>query len=332
MREPQTEAFLDRGQWTYEYEGNVSFDQIDIKYSSDNPARLNRKLDEDRVLQYAEHMQEGVDFPAIVLLAPSDLGVYAYDVATGMHRLSAADIAQGKAPKHIDAYVVTEADRYRRELLIRMLNILNGNPPTLVEQVMHIIFLHQNFKQSIVQLCKEWHVKENTVRTHLRAEQTRIRARQFGYDLDRVKHLSLTTLGDMNIVHSDKVFGEIIAFVVHHGVTNAQITEICKSAKTARDEQQALDIVRKFVKAEEERAEKARAKIGRTRPGPAQQMIANAARFVKQVSIGVDRLYLSSLTDADTMKVRALFDEMTVWNKRIQAELDRIERIHRDAA
>lgn len=328
MRDPRTEAFLDRGQWHWTYEPTVIFDEIDLPYSADNPARLNRKIDDERVLQYAEEMQDGVEFPAIVLVTPSDRGVNPYDVATGMHRLRASDMAQSNAPKRVDAYVVTEPDRYRREVLTRRLNTIEGRGVDNKEQIIHVIYLHEQFKLPISTLAKEWHLKESVVRKHLRAEQACKRAREFGFDLNRAK-ISVTTQGMLHSsIHSDRVFGEVVRFVVMHGPPPTVIDDICRNIRDLRDEAQALAIVHSYIQAEEERQERERAKTARTRSGPAQTMIANAGRFNKHVSQGIDLLFLSSLTGPDKMKARAFLDDVISNAKRIIAELDRIEQIN----
>lgn len=329
MRDPRTEAFLDRGQWQWTYDPNVTFDQIDISYSADNPARLNRRIDDERVLQYAEEMQSGVEFPAIILMTPSDRGEALYDVATGMHRLNAADTAQSKAPKHIDAYVVTEPDKYRREFLTRSANTIEGRGVSLQEQIMHIIHLHEQFNVSIPTLCKEWHVKEHTVRTHLRAEQARKRARDTaGIDLTATK-LSLTAQGQLNSsIHSDRVFSEAVKFIYNYKPSMSAVDDICKAIKETREEAQALQVVAEYVEGQKQRQEKEKARTARTRTGPAQSMISNAARFNKQVSAGIDQLFLSSLTGPDKQKARTVIDDMVFNANRILGELDRIEQIN----
>src|SRR5436309_445987 len=123
MRDQRTEAFLERGGWKWKFHEKVELVKIDIQHSAENPARLARKIDDERVLQYAEEMESGVDFPAVVLLSPSDREVLPFDVATGMHRLSAADTA---GLLSLDAYIITEADHFRREILIRQLNSIEG--------------------------------------------------------------------------------------------------------------------------------------------------------------------------------------------------------------
>jgi hypothetical protein len=130
MKDPKTENFLTRGSWNWQYHAKIDFSKIDLKHSQENPARLARKLDEDRVVHYAIEMQNGVEFPAIVLLHPSSNDSFPYEVATGMHRLEAACYADIRA---LDAYVVTEAEPYRREVLIRQLNTIEGHGVTIRE-------------------------------------------------------------------------------------------------------------------------------------------------------------------------------------------------------
>jgi hypothetical protein len=335
MRDPRVEAFLNRGGWKWQYRGDkpeefIPFEQIDIKYSSDNPARLRRKLDEERALRYAAEMQDGVEFPAIVLLTPSDRAVFPFDIATGVHRVHAADFAQ-KDPKKIDAYIVTETDRYRREVLIRMLNIVEGEGESLSEMIEHVIYLNATFGQTIPILCKEWHLKESTVRSHHRAYQGRERARKFGFDIDRGgAKLTIKLQGDMHsAIHSDRVFGDVCAFVCHHGPQPHVIADLLVNLKEMRDEEQAQKYVAKIVQEQIERAEREKRKTAKTQQGPAQKMIGNLVRFNRQLVKGIARLFLETLSESDVTKARANMSDAQQFIKAISAELDRIELIHR---
>jgi len=330
MKDPRTEAFLDRGQWHWTYVPKVPFIDIDIAYSAENPARLHRKIDDDRVMQYAEEMEAGIEFPAIVLVTPSVRDRVTYDVATGMHRLNAADMAQSKLPKHIDAYVVTEPDRYRREVLSLQLNTIEGKGDTQHDQVMHVIRLHQEYNRSLVALCKEWHLKEHSVRTQMRAVHARKRAREVA-DIELGKtRLSVTAQGTLHgSIQSDRVFKEAVTFIYNHRPGPAVIDDLCKAAREhQRDEAKCLEVVRQYVQSAKERQDREKAKTARTHTGPAQAMISNAGRFNKQVSRGIDQLFLNSLTNSDKQKARAVIDDMVINAKRILTELDRIDRIN----
>lgn len=334
MQDPKTEAFLNRGQWRWAYDPEVTFDKIDTEHCADNPARLHRKIDEDRACQYAEAMAAGDEFPAIVLLAPSDRGLKPYDVATGMHRIEAAELHQAKdkeRPKRLDAYIVTEPDQYRRQVLIRKLNTIEGQSDTLQEQILHVLYLYDTFKIPVPTLAKEWHLKENSLRGYIKAEQAKQRARKLGFDLASSKY-SKTLLGSLGSIHSDRVFVEIGKFITNSAKIPLPqvIDELCRNVKDIRDEARALEVVQRAIKDEEERQHKEQAKSARTKQGPAQSMIANAVRFNRHLAglQGIPRLFLNTLTDTDKVKARGQLEDVIAHAKQIIHELERLAKIN----
>src|SRR5262252_7348296 len=94
MKDPKVEQLLERGVFVWKYHKRVDFAEIDVKASEENPARLNRRLDDERAYQYGAKMEAGEEFPAIVLLPllePHE--PFKYIVATGMHRIKGAEVA-----------------------------------------------------------------------------------------------------------------------------------------------------------------------------------------------------------------------------------------------
>lgn len=333
MRDPKTEAFLQRGRWVWAYEQAVPLSSIDTDHARDNPARLNRRFDEERVLQYAEEMDDGVEFPAVVLLTPSDHGVKPFDIATGLHRLSAAELCR-KGTRHADAYVITEPDRYRRELLTRSLNTIEGRGADQSEQIMHIIYLHEHHKQPIATLCKEWHIKEGSVRHYYRAEQCKRRAKSLGVQLSDTRlRLSQSLLGQMNALHSDKVFKEFAEFINRHATSVGVVENLCRQLKDVRDEAKALALIQTRADSEQQARQNASQKFGRIRPGPAHAMIANATRFTRQVrTTGINQLGLAALSKEDTVKTLDLMEDIRAVIEGITGEIKRIEAINAAAA
>lgn len=325
MREPKTEGYLARGNWTWVLE-TVPIAKVDLDHAKDNPTRMFRRFDPERVLQYAEQMADGVEFPAVVLMMPSDLGVKPYDVATGLHRLSAAETAKIKT---FEAYVVVEPDPYRRELLARSLNSIEGRGSDQREQIMHIIALHEKHRHPIATLCNEWHVKESSVRHHYRAELSKRRARRVGGSLDNTRlRLSQTLIGQLHAIHSDAVFGDVVNFATHHASSPAAVEQIWQDVRHVRDEAKALAIVQEHIASEKQNRLNARAKFGRTRPGPAHAMIANATRFVRHAqATGINQLALASLSGQDKLKTMMLMEEMRALIQEISGEIGRIDKI-----
>lgn len=324
MRDPRIEQFLNHGQWKFEYHPKVNLELIDMRASDENPARMNRRLEEARALQYAELMENGVEFPAIVLLVLIDpKGPYKYLVATGMHRLAGATAAMRTM---IDAYVVFEPDIYRREVLVRMLNAVEGRGDTMAEQMAHLIQLKEQFPgKALTELAKEWSLKASTVRAAYEEHKTRLRARRLGFDLERSKMQQKIALS-LGTIHSDMVLEKALEFVTTTaGVPTAEIKEMAAEIKKARDEAASMAIVRKYREAAEKRLEAAKAKHGRVRPLAINRVIRDCRRLNSSLEVPHEQLHVAALEDrrGSLLLLRATMDNL----KRLIIEIERVERM-----
>jgi len=161
MRETKTENWLNAGGYKWEYVEKVDFKKIDIEGSRSNPARLLKKVNEEIGWDYAYAMERGDEFPAIILLT-LDGSKFQYLIATGVHRHFAYD-ANGKTS--CDAYVVSEGDQYRRELLIRRANTYEGYGVTHDDRILQALEMHQSYPEiTMTQLAKEWGLKLDTIK------------------------------------------------------------------------------------------------------------------------------------------------------------------------
>ncbi len=318
MKDQRTENFLARGAWKWAYHAKVSFSDIDIKSSRENPARHDRLIDDDRVIHYAMEMESGVEFPAIVLIGPAENNKFKHEVATGMHRLTAAETA-GRTS--IDAYLVTETEPYRREVLARQLNTIEGHGTTTAEEIRNIISLHRRYpERSLAELSREWNLKLGTVQTAWSAFQGRERARIAGFDLDRAK-VPQKTAQRLNSIHSDRVFAAATALVVDRGFNSTVAEEMIVELRKFRNEDDQIGVILKLRQDEEQRVEKQKARTARTPIGPASLLIGHVKKFNNQVAKGLDRLYLDALSKPGIL--RANLEEMIENGKRLIAELDR---------
>jgi predicted ArsR family transcriptional regulator len=176
MRDPKTEQQLDRGKFSYRFVPEFKIAKIDLARSKANPARLNRTTDLDRCGEMGQAMTAGVDFPAIVLIEDVD-GII---VATGMHRLIAAT-EHTKPPRAVfDAYLVIETDPYRRELLMRSINCIEGRGQTRDENLAHCAEMHRLYGGSIDDLAAAFNLRGAAIREYLRALKFDERAAQAG--------------------------------------------------------------------------------------------------------------------------------------------------------
>jgi flagellar biosynthesis GTPase FlhF len=323
MKDPKTEQYLTHGQWAWDYHERVPVAEIDMAASETNPARLHRRLDDDRAIQYGMEMKAGVEFPAIVLLNLTDSPGFKYLVATGMHRLKGA-WATDKT--WFDAYVVTEADIYRRDYLTRHLNAIEGRGMTMAEQITQALALHEAYpSKSLGLIAKEWNLKLSTLQVEMAAKRSRLRARKYGFDLDRAKvpQKAAVALGS---IHSDVVFEKAAEFVATTGgVQNSEVRDMAAEIKKARDEKSQLAIVDKYREAAEEKTRRAKAKHGRIRPAAANRVIADARRLNNQIDKPLVDMHVAALENRPDALI--LIDDLIDNLKRFRAELERAERM-----
>lgn len=326
MRDPKTENFLNSGNYKWKYHEKIKFDEIDIKASLENPARLYQTVDEERALSYALAMEAGDQFPAIVLLTidSTATSILPYLIATGVHRVHGA--IEHKVRDWFDAYVVAEADGLRRISLIRRLNILEGYGVSITDRVAQALQMNRDFPElSLASLAKDWHVKADTLKAAKSFQATVKRGLQFGHALDdgRMKQKSINALGQ---IHSNVVFDKAAHFATLNSASTSDIVDMCQDIKKTRDEASALAIIEHAtVKAAEKRmANKAiHAKVP---AAPASKFFGMMRGLINQAEKGLERLHLAAY---DNKVGHSLCEQVEQLLQRVKAELDRIKRIEK---
>lgn len=323
MKDPKVEHFLDRGQWNWEYVPFVDFKVIDIKASDENPARLHRKIDMDRVTQYGCEMLDGVEFPAIVLLRQDNDG---HLVATGMHRLRAGQEAKRSG---LDAYLVTEPDQFRCEVLTRQLNTIEGVGDPIRQQILHVLYLHEHFpKHSLTELAKSFGLKPDAV---LRASAEQIglrRAQRFGFDFESPRSRQPQgTIIALNTIPTDHVYMKAAQFAAHHAPTAREVDELVKEMKKVRSGGDAaeIEVVVRAEEAAEKKKQRAKAAHGRTPPTHGNRLVGRCKMVNNQIRDGIERLHLSALADPDGAIV--VFEDLIDGLKSVIVEIERIVRL-----
>lgn len=323
MKDPKSEEWLNRGGYKYSYRQKVPLSEIDMVASLANPSRLHRNLDDDRVLNYGISMEAGVEFPAIVLLNldPAVKSEFKWLIATGCHRTSAMEMAK---ITETDAYIVTEADNYRREWLCRMINTIEGVAPSVPDTMRQLCLLHQNWGKPLAQLARENNVKLGNLQSYWNEEQAIQRARRFGFDVNRMK-LARRALIMLHGIHSDVLFEKSLHFVNSNTITTTEVEILAREIKKTRDEKAGLDIIAKHEKEIIDRQIKTKAKHGRISPTGANKLRHNCRAVVHQLEDGIEKLHLSAYSHPSDLKV--LIGETMELLKKVHLELDRIERM-----
>jgi hypothetical protein len=322
MKDPKTEQFLSQGNWKWQYNERVPFSDIDIEASEVNPARIVRRVDDERVQTYGLAMEEGCEFPAIVLLTLDPAASsFKYLIATGVHRVEAAKLAD---ISKFDAYVVVEPDQYRQEVLIRQLNTIEGHGVSIRDRILQIVQLHETYPaHSLPTLAKEWHLPIKTVRSYWNEQQAVNRAKKFGYDLKNNK-IPQRTIIALNSIHSDPVFEKATHYVAITGANVTETEELVKEIKKTRDENAALAIVERHAKMAADRKLQTQAKHARIESGAATRFMQSARTLQNLLDKGIENLHFTAHPRRDL--ARSLAEQLIQDLKRVVADLDRIER------
>jgi hypothetical protein len=325
MRDSKTENYLNRGNWSFTYLPRVEFREIDLRASDENPARLNRRLDDDRAWQYGYDMANGCEFPALVLLnLAAPYGSYKYIVATGMHRIRGAETIDRS---WFDAYVVIEPDEYRRQVLSRQINAIEGRGMTVQEVIAQVLVLKDQYPgKSIKDLAKEWSLREPMLANAYSERRAHIRARNFNFDFTRLPQKSTLALGS---IHSDVVFQKAAELATTLScVQSGEIKDMAQEIRQARDEKTQLAVVERFREAAEGRMARAKAKHGRITPGAINRIISDCKRLNNQIEKPYDQMHVAALEDRPRamLMIEGLMENL----KRLLAEIERVNRMTRN--
>jgi hypothetical protein len=322
MRDLKVEQYLDRGSYAYEYTEKVPIAKINKKKSRSNPSRAAVRLDEDRAIQYGLAMESGSDFPAIVLLKLENLSPTEADllVVSGMHRLAGFELS-GIAES--DAYIINESDEYRIDSLLYSINNIEGRAPTQNEQILKLLALHEKYPHvSLSQLSREWCIKRDAIQNVAKVQRARQRAREAGYDLERIK-ITTEGLKAIGAIYDDIVFERVCRFINNHAPSGTHILELCKQIRESpRDQRIGLEIVKKCTEEAEFRQREQRAKIGRTPQGRAERYQSRCKSLLKETEEGLEHLHLSTLLRPGDLKI--IWEALITTGKRVIVECDRI--------
>ena len=328
-REAKTEQYLKRGGYKWVHI-KIKIAEIDVKASEENPARTYRKTDTLRATEYGCAMLDGVIFPAIVVLNhedPHDGMIYI--VATGMHRLFGAIEAKFT---EIDAYVVTEADHYRRDALTRMINAIEGQGMTLHEQIVQVLILKETYpSKTLTELAKNNNVKFHTLKTAFDEQKSRDRARPYNVDFDKLK-LPQKSIVALGTIKNEPAFKSSI-FVcndVGNGITSPEIREMVSEVNKSRDERSQLAVVARYRAAAENKLARAATKIHRIRPAKVNQLVYDVRRVQKHSLVPLDELHVDALEQR--VEVKTLLIDHIEFIKRVVGEIERVERMSRPGA
>lgn len=320
-RDARVESLLKRLGYKNVYAEREPFSNIDLKASEANPARLKRKIDDLTVTKYACAMLDGAVFPAVVLLR-QDGGKHL--VATGMHRIKAAMEIKRDV---FDAYIITEPDQYRFDLLIRLLNGVEGRGDTIKEQLWHVISLHEKYdKHSLTELAKIFDLAKQTVQSAWSEYKGVLRASRLGFDFEGTQKQPQNTIIALDRIGTDLVYTKAAEFVVHFDVPGRDVEQLVQELKAVhhKGESEEIAIIKKYHDIAAERLRRSKTKI-KTPSTACTRLIGRCRSVNKEIRRGIEQLHLVALGDYRdaVVTLEDLIDNLG----KVKAEIERIERL-----
>lgn len=193
MRDTVVEGFLNKWGSSYKYHESIPLASINLTEAAKQNIRPVG-VDEDVVLKYALDMEDGADFPALVLYGAK--GTDKFEVLTGCHRIEGAKVAGRKG---FDAYVLAldkDKDSRTIEVLQRVLNTINGLGYGKEERIQHALrIVHLGY--SITDAARMMGLNKTTLNNRMGAIAARDRARSMNIVLsgDLIRDTALLEIG-----------------------------------------------------------------------------------------------------------------------------------------
>lgn len=236
MRDTVIEATLEKGGFQYVLQPEVPLSDIQIT----DAARQNIRpvgIDQDVVLQYAIAMEDGAEFPPVVLYRKK----VGFGVLNGLHRVTAAPIAHKQT---VPAYITTleeSADARAIEVLQRMLNTLNGLNYGKEERIQHAIRIHEVLGYTVSDAARMMGLKPQMLVSRLGAISAKKRAA--GLDLVISNETAETSLNELNRLKNPAIFKAAVLIAQSARLTTEQVRAMSQEIREAVNDEQATAVI-----------------------------------------------------------------------------------------
>jgi hypothetical protein len=294
MQDPKTEQYLSAGRYAFVFAKDVPIRDIDMGEAKANPARLQRRIDDDRVNAYGIAMLDGADFPAIVLFDDEPKK----HLVTGLHRLTAAQDAHKTV---FDAYLVRETDEYRRQLLMRSINTIEGKAPDVQEQLNHACEILRQFPGSLVKdIAAAFNMKPDAIVQYQHKVAAEHRAIRLMVG-DEFSGLPSFTKIEIGRVASDVTFPILVRAIAGTKARGNVATDLIKSVRGVRSEEAANKIIERHVREFREEQERARARYGKTPTAASTRFLGRVKVLTKETNLSklaLNGIFAEKLPDA----------------------------------
>lgn len=294
MKHGITEEWLKSGVFNFVFQTNFDLRLIDLAEALANPARLGKKLNEARVAKMKWAMEDGVDFPAIVVFKLPD---GKYDPATGLHRIEAARQARVSV---LDAYIIDEPDPYRREIVRRAINTIEGEAPPDEDNMYQIGEILQMFPDTPhSDLAAAFRIKAPAISDYLRLQGYQERAERLGIR-EYWSKLAQGVRLKLGRITNDIVVAAAAETLVRTKTTGAKANDIIGTLRKARSEKSALETLAGVARQYDIDLRRNKGKFGRqSRPLASRWVTVMKSLWKFLPAWSVTTLHLESLPEED---------------------------------
>ena len=182
----QAEAILNYCEVTWIVK-KISMEDIDWEASSLNPARLWHHVNADVVAQYATAMENGDEFPMVVVEASEN----GYIILGGNRRMAAM---RDLGDTEIEAYVLKPMPAKQREICIRSLNSRHGEGIDKEERMAQAVYMALSCGLTVKDAARLQSLPHRTVQDHVNAAKVTQRLAATGLDVSKVPLLHLAVI------------------------------------------------------------------------------------------------------------------------------------------
>lgn len=214
--------------------------QIDLEESARRQVRAGKKIRDDWVLTYAEHMKAGDAFPMPIL---NEVGKERYFIWSGNHRVHAAILCDETI---IDAYVVKVFDARIEDILPRIVNAWEAlGTMTKEERYLNAKYFVDHHSMMPADACKMLGLNYATFSQFLRGESISEELRSAG--VNGSGKLSMTIRKSMGVLADNKkVLKETAEFLIRNNIVGDEAMQVIRDVKQGENELQKMAVLARW--------------------------------------------------------------------------------------
>lgn len=249
---------------------HIALSDIDWTESANRQTRLGKKINDDWVLQYAQAMQDGADFPMpIINRLKKNLFIW-----SGLHRCSSAQLI---GETHIDTYVVSITDPRIADILPRVVNAWEGHGLSKEEKLVNAKYFVDHHSMSTEDASKLLGLRQDWLSNYIRECRVRTAVQEAGVNangLTKYILLALNTLAD-----NPNILKPVTSLITKHHIKGDEARQIVSDVKRSATEAEKLATVAQWKSTIEARTKKPATKIPFT-----QKVRARFLRLLSQMA------------------------------------------------